>query len=162
MSGKVCDNTSVGVIVRHSNGKILLIERKKGQLGLACPAGHVDDHGGFRAAARAELEEEVGLTAKKLKEVYRGIHQNPCRRKGGDHHQWVVYIAEVEDHNVIASEDETKGFRWVDAADLASSYHRSQRYMKGEISEEAWSQDPGLEPIWAQLFEELDFAGVRF
>ena len=55
-----CDNTSVGMIVRNDKDELLLIERKNEPYGFAPPAGHVDDHGSFEDAARAELEEEVG------------------------------------------------------------------------------------------------------
>ena len=68
---KVCDHTSVGMLV-YKDDKILLIERKKYPFGFATPAGHIDNKGSYENAAREELEEEVGLKAKSLKLLTEG------------------------------------------------------------------------------------------
>ena len=84
---KVCDHTSVGILVFHEK-QLLLIDRKKPPFGLAAPAGHVDAHGSeseseetqYLAAAKAELQEEAGLKAKAtdLKLVAEGRKDNHC------------------------------------------------------------------------------------
>jgi 8-oxo-dGTP pyrophosphatase MutT (NUDIX family) len=66
---KICDNTSVGVIITNEANEFLMFERATFPPGLAPVAGHVDTHGTLRQAAETEVREEVGLTVVTLTET---------------------------------------------------------------------------------------------
>lgn len=152
-SDKVCDNTSVGIIIRKDD-KVLLIERKKPPFGFAPPAGHVDDHGSFEQAAKDEVYEEVGLTVVGLKLVDERKRENYCRRKGGTWHQWKLYEAEVEGE-LDPSRDETKQAGWYSKEQIEGLAQRTEKYLAGEIPEEEWQNNPGLETTWLQWSKEI-------
>jgi ADP-ribose pyrophosphatase YjhB (NUDIX family) len=145
-SEKTCDNTSVGIII-YKEGKLLLLERKKPPFGFAPPAGHVDEHGSFKQAAINEVREEVGLIVKSLKLISKGKRENYCRRKGGTWHYWKLYKANVEGE-LTRSEDETKQAGWYTKDEVANLAERTEKYLAGEISEEDWQNNPGLETTW--------------
>lgn len=151
---KVCDHTSVGMLVYKGN-KILLIERKKYPFGFATPAGHVDDKGTYENAAREELEEEVGLKAKSLKLIKEGKKNNPCRRQGSSWHYWKIYKVEVEG-KLKPSKDETKQAGWYTRKQIEKLAKKTEQYLAGKILESEWQASPGLEPVWYQwFFKEL-------
>lgn len=152
-SEKVCDNTSVGIIIRKED-KVLLIERGKPPFGFAPPAGHVDDHGSFEQAAKDEVNEEVGLEVTKLQLVYEGRRENYCRRKGGTWHDWKLYEAET-DGDLNRSFDETKQAGWYSKDQIEELAKRTEKYLAGEISEEEWQNNPGLETTWLQWSKEI-------
>ena len=95
---KICDNTSVGVIIRGSGGKYALLKRAKFPVGIAPVAGHIDDHGSPVQAALDEAEEELGLIIEPSDlmptEIAARRVDNVCSREGGGHHIWSVYEAE--------------------------------------------------------------------
>ncbi len=148
-----CDHKSVGIIV-FRDGKLLLIERKKVPFGFAPPAGHVDEHGGFQEAAKAELKEEVGLTASSLRLQFKGRQENPCRR-GSKWHYWEVYKAEATGE-LVPSPDETKQAIWCTEEELYALAEKTKRYIAGEINDEEWEKSPGLEPVWWDILKETD------
>jgi len=150
-----CDNTSVGMIVRNDKDELLLIERKNEPYGFAPPAGHVDDHSSFEDAARAELEEEVGLIASELKLLIQGRKEYACRREGGDYHNWKIYAVTATDE-VKRSKKETKQVGWYTALAIRELAAKTEKYNRGEISEEAWRRSPGIEPVWYEWFRELN------
>lgn len=150
---KVCDHTSVGMIVRKED-KMLLIERMKFPFGFAPPAGHLDGDLSYEVAAKRELEEEVGLKATSLKLVFEGRKDNPCRRPGGTWHEWKVYGVEVEGE-VKRSEDETKQAGWYTKQEIEKLAERTRQYLAGGISDEKWQANPGLEIFWFKLRGEL-------
>lgn len=152
-SDKVCDNTSVGIMIRRDD-KVLLIERKKPPFGFAPPAGHVDDHGSFEQAAKDEVHEEVGLTVVSLKLLDERKRENYCRRKGGTWHQWKLYEAQVEGE-LEPSLDETKQAGWYSKEQVEELSKRTEKYLAGEISEEEWQNKPGLETTWLQWSKEI-------
>lgn len=149
---KSCDNTSVGMIVRK-DGKVLLLERMKPPYGFAPPAGHVDEdltpqgEKDFETAARRELEEEVSLKTKDLKQIYEGRQDNSCRRPGGNWHYWKIYEIETEGE-LHRSLDETKQARWYSPEEVAGLGEKTKIYLKGEVSDEEWQKNPGLEVFW--------------
>jgi ADP-ribose pyrophosphatase YjhB (NUDIX family) len=163
---KICDHTSVGMVVIR-DGKILLNERMKYPFGYAPAAGHVDAHEtgdeSYEASAVRELWEEVGLTAVSLELVYEGRKENRCRREGGSWHYWKVYRVEVEGE-VNRSLDETKNVGWYDIEEINALAGKTTDYLNGEISEEEWQAHPGLETVWydflmrgeVDLFSMLD------
>ena len=150
-----CDHTSVGMLVWRV-GRLLLIERRRPPYGYAPPAGHVDDRQSFEAAARAELEEEVGLRAESLKLLVEGRKDNPCRRVNGTWHYWRIYLAEASG-DVKPSQTETKRFLWCSVSCLTALKTRTDQYLAGEIDEATWVRAPGLEPVWREWLSHLNY-----
>jgi ADP-ribose pyrophosphatase YjhB (NUDIX family) len=138
----------------RNNDSLLLIERRRAPFGLAPPAGHVDNHGSWEDAARAELREEVGLSTRSLNLIYEGRKNNPCRRIGGDWHYWKIYNVEALGA-LKPSYDETKGARWYSFQEIRELADRTARYLAHEIADDAWQSNPGIEPVWRELFIEL-------
>jgi ADP-ribose pyrophosphatase YjhB (NUDIX family) len=151
---KECDHTSVGMIVRKED-KTLLIERMKYPFGFAPPAGHVDGDSSFELAAKRELTEEVGLTAAKLKLVFEGRKDNVCRRPDGSWHYWKIYEVEVRGE-VKRSEDETKRAGWYTRQEIEELAERTMKYLRGEVSEDEWQKNPGLEVFWYEFGKEFE------
>lgn len=165
---KICDNTSVAMIAKDEEGRILMIERKKYNPGFALPAGHQDGDSP-EDAARKELSEEVGLKACKMKIVFARDLPNPCKRENGSHHFWTVF--EVEDWlgEVKPSEDETRGYLWADSGAIADFAKKLENFMAGNNlsfddfptlvratnENEDWKRDPGLEPAMHPIFKDL-------
>jgi ADP-ribose pyrophosphatase YjhB (NUDIX family) len=154
MSQKVCDHTSVGMIVRNHTGDILLIERKKPPYGFAAPAGHVDGDDSYEVAARRELQEEVGLDAGALQLVIDQDVDNPCRRQDGTWHHWKVYEV-VASGTLRPSQDETKQAYWASPEELKRLTTRTRQFLAGTIPEAEWDRSPGLEPVWYEHFQQL-------
>lgn len=154
MSDKICDHTSVGMLVRKG-ADLLLIERRRPPFGFAPPAGHVDGDLAYEAAAARELTEEVGLRADLLKLVFEGDMNNPCRRTGGTWHHWKIYEVGVRDTRVKRSEDETRQAGWYTAEQIRGLAERTRKYMAHQISDEVWQQNPGLEKVWYEYFIKL-------
>jgi len=150
---KICDHTSVGMLV-WKNDKLLLIERAKFPFGFAVPAGHVDGDPTFEESAKRELLEEVGLKAINLELVVEGKKENHCRRKDGTWHYWKIYKIET-DGDINRSEDETKQAGWHTKDQIKLLAERTEKYSNNEITEEEWSKDPGLEPVMYEWFKEL-------
>lgn len=160
MTTKRCNHTSVGIIVRDGS-RLLLIERKKEPPGFAAIAGHVESGESFVDAGFRELTEEVGLEAMSLRLVLHQTFQNQCRRVDGTWHEWRVYIAVVSTTQVTASDDETKSYRWVNVGpELNRLAERTERYRHGDISDHRWRAQPGLEPVWYDIFRELGIISV--
>lgn len=156
---KICDHSSVGMIV-WQNEKILLIERMKIPYGFACPAGHVDsdlDSNGlpdYEAAAKRELSEEVGLNEVSKKLLLELDKPNHCRREDGSWHHWRVYQVETKGE-LKRSEDETKQADFYSLSDVKLLAEKTKSYLNGEISDDVWQRNPGLEPVWLEFFQEL-------
>lgn len=150
---KVCDNKSVGMLIKRGKD-LLLIERRKHPFGFAPPAGHVDNKGSFENAAREETKEEVGLTPTEIKLVAEGRKDNPCRREGGTWHYWKIYQIET-DGEIKRSEDETKQAGWFSKDQIVKLAKRTEDYLAGNISPEEWQKSPGIEPVWREWFKEL-------
>lgn len=77
-SPKICNHTSVGVILKNADSQILLIDRKLFPLFFACPAGHLEDEEQPEAGVIREAKEEVGLDIYNLKLVLHERFNNPC------------------------------------------------------------------------------------
>ena len=148
-----CNHTSVAMLV-EKDGAILLIERRKGVLGFALPAGHVDEGETYEEAGARELQEEVGLRATSMELIIEGRKENACRREGGSWHRWKIYRVSAEGE-LKRSEDETKQARWFSKEQIRDLARRTEEYAKGKISEEEWTQSPGLEPVMWEWFREM-------
>lgn len=149
---KRCDNQSVGVLIKDDSNRMLLIERKKFPFGYAPPAGHIDDFASPEDCAIGEVQEEVGLKVESLELVYQGRHENRCRREGGYYHNWHVFKASVSGE-ITASPDEVSSYKWCSQSEFEKLIIQTREYITGKISEEDWQREPGLEPVWLEIFE---------
>jgi 8-oxo-dGTP pyrophosphatase MutT (NUDIX family) len=150
----VCDHTSVGILVRRGLD-ILLIERRNPPVAFAPPAGHIDQHGSFEAAASIELLEEVGLVAKRLTLIGEGRKENPCRRTGGTWHYWKIFEAEVAGE-IRLSPRETRGAIWASPKTVRQLIARTEEYSRNLIDDREWMARPGLEHVWIEWFRDLN------
>jgi ADP-ribose pyrophosphatase YjhB (NUDIX family) len=155
MSEKMCDHTSVGMLILNQANEVLLIERKKPPFGWAAPAGHVDGDPSFEVAAARELQEEVGLSTVSSELVLDERIDNPCRRVGGSWHHWKVYRMNVTG-KIEQSKDEVKDHRWTGAVALRLLLEKTQSYENGEMTAQEWETDPGIEPVWRYIFEKVN------
>ncbi len=150
---KLCDHTSVGILVKRDND-ILLIQRARIPFGYALPAGHVDGDANFEIAAARELKEETGLIAGSLRLVVEGRRENLCRREGGNWHEWKIYECEAEGE-LRPNPDEVKRIGYYSVHDLRLLARRSEKYLAGEMTEEEWQILPGLEPVMLEWFKQI-------
>lgn len=151
----VCDHTSVGMLIWRGE-RLLLIERKKYPWGFAPPAGHVDGDASFEIAALREVQEEVGLTVLALAQVAEGRKENRCRRVDGGWHYWRIYQVTVDEAQEAAGNAlETRQTGWYSREELAQLAQRTEAYLAGQISEEAWQAGPGLETVWYEWLRVL-------
>lgn len=135
---KFCNHTSVGVILRNSQGKILLIDRKIFPFYFACPAGHLKRGEKPLEGAKREVKEETGLEIFNLKLVLKKKFKNPCSKINGFWHQWWVFQADFQG-KLIPSEEEVKNIGW---------------FSSGEIKN--LGKQKKLEPVWQEIFKDLD------
>ncbi|MFF8011757.1 NUDIX hydrolase, partial [Streptomyces parvus] len=108
-----CDSTSVGILITDHRGRYLVVERATLPHGTAPAAGHIDDHGRSEDAARAEVEEELGLTVTGLTRITGGWRENRCRwlpGACGTGHEWTVFQAAVSGE-LVPSARETRNVR---------------------------------------------------
>jgi ADP-ribose pyrophosphatase YjhB (NUDIX family) len=171
---KKCDNTSSGTIFEEANS-ILLIERKNYPQAIALPAGHFDGDSSGKNSVR-ESSEEVCLIPEKLKSVWAGTVDNPCKREGGTFHNWVVFKAVSWKGKLKAGDDAKRAF-WISFVDLKKFAVRTEYFMKkynipysevgrltkaifGDIPAEKktdpeWTIEMGLEPVWYKILKDL-------
>ncbi len=153
---KICDHTSVGILVFNKLDELLLIERAKFPPGFALPAGHVDSDENFLIAANRELLEEVGIENADLRFLIEGKKENPCRREGGSWHYWKLFLAnrKIDASEVKRSMDETKKVGWYNSVSVLGLSMLTEDYLRGKITNEDWQQSPGLEPVMHEWFSD--------
>lgn len=163
----VCDGTSVGVLITNADGQFLMFDRATAPAGVAPAAGHAAEHGdtsmeGFAKAARIEVSEELGLTVTELTSMTAytgGWRTNACRRHpapgtGGHGHHWEIFQAQVTGE-LQPSERETRNARWLNREELQHLALRTAGYAAGLVTEAAFTDSPGIEPVWCQWLMDL-------
>lgn len=160
-SPNVCDHTSVGVILEDKQGRVLLLKRAKFPVGMAPPAGHIDDHGSPEQAAVDEVGEEVGLAVAIGSLARTAIQQRrtdfSCSRIGGDHHDWWIYKATDYSGELSPSEDETKGADWYSPNDLQALADRTREFQAGNVADADYQASPGFDEVWLGFMVELGY-----
>lgn len=148
----ICDNKSVGMILKNSEGKYLVILRKTSPKVYACPASHVDVHGGSVEIAKEELPKEAGISDVKLSLVLQKDYPNPCSR-GGKHHLWSVFEGIYD--GPISDSDAGK-VSWKTAEEIKELSERTEMHREGKISQDDYEKDPGFEDVWINIFRDLN------
>lgn len=169
---KVCDNTTVGVVMKNKQGDLLLIERKNWPYGMALPAGHLDGDSAEKGAVR-EIAEEVGLNILSQELVFEKKLDNPCKRIGGDKHFWYVYEAKEWRGEPFIREEEIEKVRkisWTPAGELKALSVRTEEFARrywldsekdlasltyALCDDKEWQNWPGLEPVWRLILKSL-------
>ncbi|WP_329087940.1 NUDIX hydrolase [Streptosporangium sp. NBC_01469] len=153
---KQCDNRSVGVLIADQAGRYLMFDRNTFPPGVAGAAGHVDEHGSFLDAARAEVSEELGLSVLSLTPVPLNWpvatpwRDNRCRRLPGPSgvgHRWHLYRAQTAG-TLAPSARETRNVRWLTTVQLQALAERTAAYAHGHLTDAAFAELPGIEPVW--------------
>lgn len=177
---KICDNTSVGQIIEllgEDLRRIVVIDRANYPQAKALPAGHEDGVEGD-AGVRKEVAEEVGLTILENELVFTGRIENPCKREGGDYHEWKVYRSFKTEGELKAGSDAKKA-AIVTLAELHLYAIRTEYFMhkcmisydevynltrsifghdpSGSETDPEWKQNPGLEPVWYFILRQLGY-----
>ncbi|WP_460304525.1 NUDIX domain-containing protein [Actinocorallia aurea] len=177
----MCDTASAGVIIEDGEGRVLLLTRATAPSGLAPAAGHVfdgheiegadgalDEEASFRAAAIAELAEELGLTLRDadMAHVTGGWRPSPCRRplppgcEPG--HEWRVYRASASSvTGVLApAPDEAKGARWYTPAEVQALADRTAAQALGTVSDAEFDAAPGLQAVWVRWLADAGLVSI--
>lgn len=170
---KICDNTSVGQIIKQ-DGSFLMIERFNYPQSYAFVAGHGDGLA-MEAAAKKESLEEAGIEIVENKLVWKGNINNFCKREGGNHHVWEVFEAIFWTGEPKAGDD-AKEFFWALPERLRQLANRTEYFMKkydifydrvadltkaifgdpkDKKTDPQWQNDMGLEPVWYFILKEL-------
>jgi len=163
---KVCDNKSVGVIIRDGD-KFAVIKRKNYPVAYAFVAGHLDGDS-FEKAAEKEAKEEANIKILVLEKKLAETLENPCKREGGSRHQWEVFEAVKWEGELRPSSDAKEAF-WASLEDLKKLAERTVDFSKklgiaiDDVScftravtdDPEWQKDPGLEPVWLVMLRTI-------
>ncbi len=163
---KICDNKSVGVVVREGDNFVMIL-RKTVPIAYAFVAGHCDGQP-FSATAVKELAEESGLHATGMELRLKDTFGNPCKREGGSWHEWEVYRA-THWSGALRDEPGKTEVSWKSLVELQALAERTKAFAeKLEIpiydlfqitqalqQDPAWLENPGLEPIWVMILERI-------
>ncbi|TDC45347.1 hypothetical protein E1281_30640 [Actinomadura sp. KC345] len=161
---KFCDRLSAGAVVeREVEGSTLVLigECATGE-GWAGPAGHVRDK--FHSSSVAEVETvvrnvvtgETGMIVTELEGICRLTWRgNPCARVSGPagdrgHWWWLHRVGTLGDP--VLADGTFTSLRWAGKAELQRLADRALAYVRGEVSEPEWAEDPGMHPLWVLWF----------
>lgn len=129
-----CDRTSVGIVI-ELDGRYAMILRKN-PTAWAFIARHVDNHETERDAIKAGVFEEGGLFLGRFNAYpeypnlqFREIILNPCKRRGGIYHEWVIYHA-YEWTGTLRASSGAKKAEWKTHAELEALARRTEHFMK--------------------------------
>lgn len=158
----ICDGKSVAAIITDRTNprqwEYLTITRSDG-LGEAFVAGHEDPHGGPEAAVRAEIDEEVGLTATIVVPAYNITLPNKCSGKwtlGGEHrHEWTIFHTDVKNLNVKADPREVSGWQMRTQAELQKLADATLANLRSGRRIRQWA-GPFLEPPQALWMSKVE------
>lgn len=84
---------SVGAIITDVKGRYLVQYRLKIPVGLALPAGHIEEgESPEEALQRREVQEELGLRVETMLLCFQGFLNNPCPKDHSGHDWWVYFV----------------------------------------------------------------------
>lgn len=169
----LCDRTSVGIIARDDQERILIVHNKNFPFGFGPPTSHCDGDQ-YPVAGIRKFGWKTGLKVvgapKPLVLIRNARTNNRCRR-GGLYHFWQVFEVRWIG-NLQPSRDETKWMGWLSVAEIRNLALKTQEYAQRlnlaekaeekswtaaikESIEKQWQESPGLEPVWFDIFREL-------
>ena len=169
--GKICDHRCSGIIIRRAN-EVLSIVRNNYPQAFALPAGHLDGDTP-EVSSKKESEEEVGLQIVSQKLVFFDDIDNPCKREGGNQHEWSVFQA-IDWRGTPLAGSDAKSFRWVSLEELKKMAEQTEYFMKkysleyiqvGDLTraifgnanegktDPEWLAEMGLEPVWYYILK---------
>lgn len=170
---KICDHTSVGVIVRDPQRNTAVIKRKNFPVAYALPAGHCDGDS-YENAAKREAKEEIGIDVLAQEKICEGTYLNPCRREGGDHHNWQIF--EVgEWRGIPTAGSDAQELIWLPESSITALASRTARIAEQYVllrstnqglltrllaSDQEWRADPGLELVWCLILTSMKMIRV--
>ncbi len=144
MSKRPCP--CIGVIIKDSRGRLLVLYRLKEPRGLACPAGHIDKGEDPKTAMERELREETGLRVKASVCVMEGkVIKNVCSR-GAKKHRWHVY--KVLEFTGKPKRREKKKHAFV-------------KFMSVKRIREEYLANNDVDPAWVEIFKRLKLKGLH-
>lgn len=111
---------SCGVFVTRADGKLLLFKRSKFPYLLTIPAGHLEVGEDPLSCAKRETQEEIGIAATKLTQIFEGTIAGDSCLGGADIHQWYTYACIVEDEKGITLDGEGVAWGWYDRSELSA------------------------------------------
>lgn len=154
---KKCTNKCVGMIV-WNDIDLLMINRKKPPFGIAIPTGHLEEGEDFEEAAIRELKEEAGLKAVNLFGLLEDVLYKRgfvCSGGSADPHCLILYRAFCENYEIVFNDEESKSIGWYNIHQIYELALKTERYLKGCVSEREWEMLPGIAPICYNWFLSL-------
>jgi 8-oxo-dGTP pyrophosphatase MutT (NUDIX family) len=122
---------SVGAIIKNEKGEYLVQYRLREPVGLAMPAGHIDDGESPEEALGRELLEETGIGMESAKLVFHGyIENNPCG-SGHTGHDWWAYEVVAKGVPELKEPAEHKFVRFMPLAEM-------RPYIENRDYDSAW------------------------
>ncbi|MGH3620742.1 MAG: NUDIX domain-containing protein [Sciscionella sp.] len=120
-----------------------------------------DRPGSPDTSTSAEVAEEVGLVVTSLDLVLTAWRPNRCRRPTTGHvgHHWRIYEAQASGP-IRPSAPEVRAARWVHPDELQQFARRTAAYAEGQVSEEEFAAQPGMEPVWVRFLQELQLVAL--
>lgn len=116
---------SIGAIIKNDKGEYLVQYRLRHPVGLALPAGHVDDGESPEACLKRELGEETGLKLVSYNEVLHDTFPNPCA-KSHDGHEWWVYEVVVDGEPTLREPDKHKFLKFMPINEIKKYIERKE------------------------------------
>ena len=118
------NHQSVGIVIRDTEGRILMMDRSNPPFGWACPAGHVDEGESPEEAVVREVFEETGITINQeylILRIHEFVPWNTCVY-GVRGHEWFVFEYKIplddSERRLIRPSTEAKNIRWVSKPEL--------------------------------------------
>ncbi len=108
---------SVGALIMRE-GKTLALYRKVFPLGLALPAGHIDEGEMPEEALVREVLEETGLRVVHHELLLEKTFPNPCS-KGHPEHHWFVYLVTADGEPRVCEPDKHEWVKFLAPEEIA-------------------------------------------
>jgi nucleoside triphosphatase len=105
---------TVGALVVHSNGKVLMVTSNKWGNKYTVPGGHIELGERAEDAIKREVKEETGLDAEpvKLLLIQQAIYPEDYYRH--EHFIFMDYVCDAKSSQVILDGKELQTYAWVD------------------------------------------------
>ena len=120
----------IGAIIKNQQGEYLVQYRLKHPIGLALPAGHIENEEDPESCLKREVAEETGMRFVSYKEVLHETFPNECP-KVHEGHEWWVYEVVAEGEPVLCEPDKHKFLRFMSAGEM-------KQYVEKKEYDPAW------------------------